>query len=203
MIKAVLFDFDGVLTLDKTGTQSISNYICSQAGINITKFKECYYKYNNKLLYGQLEHKDIWEELCSEIGKEIEYSILEKSFINTPIDQEMLTLVEKLENNYKIAMVTDNKKDRIDSIVAYYDWHKLFDVISISAEVGSGKANEKIFIQTLEQLNVKADECVFIDNTKSNLVVPLKLGINIIYYNDEERKIERLRCELKSLQIEI
>ena len=203
MIKAVLFDFDGVLTLGKTGTQSISNYICSQAGINITKFKECYYKYNNKLLYGQLEHKDIWEELCSEIGKEIEYSILEKSFINTPIDQGMLTLVENLKNHYKIAMVTDNKKDRIDSIVAYYDWHKLFDVISISAELGSGKASEDIFIRTLENLNVKANECVFIDNTESNLVVPSKLGLQTILYNDDERNIEKLKCILRSLLIEI
>ncbi|MBE7059166.1 MAG: haloacid dehalogenase, partial [Ruminococcaceae bacterium] len=27
MIKAVLFDFDGVLTIDKTGSTSITNYL--------------------------------------------------------------------------------------------------------------------------------------------------------------------------------
>ena len=32
MIKAVLFDFDGVLTTDATGSQSIMNYIGSNRG---------------------------------------------------------------------------------------------------------------------------------------------------------------------------
>lgn len=34
MIKAVLFDFDGVLTTDATGSQSICNYICKETGVD-------------------------------------------------------------------------------------------------------------------------------------------------------------------------
>ena len=38
MIKAVLFDFDGVLTTDATGSESILNYICKKTGLDIEKF---------------------------------------------------------------------------------------------------------------------------------------------------------------------
>lgn len=33
MIKAVLFDFDGILTTDKTGSDSIANDICANTGM--------------------------------------------------------------------------------------------------------------------------------------------------------------------------
>ncbi|NOW05387.1 hypothetical protein [Clostridium beijerinckii] len=35
MIKAILFDFDGVLTADATGSLSICKYICKKTGLNI------------------------------------------------------------------------------------------------------------------------------------------------------------------------
>lgn len=44
MIKAVLFDFDGVLTTDATGSQSICNYICKETGVDSELFKREYKK---------------------------------------------------------------------------------------------------------------------------------------------------------------
>jgi Predicted phosphatase/phosphohexomutase len=69
MIKAVLFDFDGVLTTDATGSESIWNYVCKKTGVDIEKFKEVYYKYNDDLLDGKTNHQNIWEQLCKELNK--------------------------------------------------------------------------------------------------------------------------------------
>jgi putative hydrolase of the HAD superfamily len=63
-IVAILFDFDGVLTTDKTGTQSISNYICQKANIDLEAFKKYYYPYNDDLLNGKITHNDMWSEFC-------------------------------------------------------------------------------------------------------------------------------------------
>ena len=64
MIKAVLFDFDGVLTIDGTGSESICKYICEKTGVDLERFKDEYYKYNDDLLYGKIQHKDMWDKLC-------------------------------------------------------------------------------------------------------------------------------------------
>ena len=202
MIKAILFDFDGVLTTDVTGSKSICNYICKNTGIDIERFKEEYYKYNDDLLYGKIQHEDIWDELCKELNTQIDINILCDSFINTPIDGKMMELVERLkEKNYKIGMVTDNKKDRIDQISQYYGWDKVFDTISISAEVGSGKDYTTIFEKTIECLKVKASECVFIDNQEKNLIIPEKMGMSVIYFNHDERNYEELIQKFKELSI--
>lgn len=197
MVKAVLFDFDGVLTTDATGSYSICSYISKNAGINEDLFKKEYYKYNNKLLYGETTHKDIWSRLCENLGQEIPYKILEESFINTPIDTEMMKLVYRLkQQEYKIAMVTDNKKDRICSIVNYHNLDKVFDFIAISADVGSGKKEYEIFTQAIDKLQVQAEECVFIDNNKENLIVPRKMGMKVIYFDDSNRNYNNFLMEL-------
>lgn len=202
MIKAILFDFDGVLTTDATGSQSICNYICKKTGIDAEIFKKEYYKYNNDLLYGKINHENIWETLCIGLNRKIDINILYESFVNTPIDSQMMTLVNELkQQNYKIGMVTDNKRDRIDNIVKYYDWNKKFDAITISAEVGSGKDYNEIFVKTIESLNVNADECVFIDNQEKNLISPKSMGMNVIHFDYIKRNYEKLIRELKNLSI--
>ena len=116
----------------------------------------------------------------------------------------MIGIVDNLkQQNYKIAMVTDNKKDRIDNIVNFYDWDKLFDEITISAEIGSGKDNIEIFEKTIKSLNVNADECVFIDNQKKNLIIPESMGMKVIYFDHDKRNYDNLIEEFRKLSITI
>ena len=202
MIKAILFDFDGVITTGATGSQSICNYICKKIGLNIEIFEKEYYKYNDDLLNGKINHKDIWDSLCKGLNTEIDIKILYESFINTPIDSQMMKFVDELkQQNYKIGMVTDNKKDRINDIVEYYNWNAIFDSISVSADIGSGKDYKAIFMKTIDCLNVNADECIFIDNQEKNLIVPKSMGMNVIYFDHIERNYEKLIQEFKRLSI--
>ncbi|MDP4144963.1 MAG: NIF family HAD-type phosphatase [Bacillota bacterium] len=202
MIKAILFDFDGVLTTDATDLQSICNYICKKTGLDKEIFEKEYSKYDDDLLYGKITHEDIWRNLCKEVDNKMDINILYESFLNTPIDSEMITLVNKLKRqNYKIGIITNNKKDRVDDIVKYYDWNKIFDTISISSEIGSGKNYDEIFIKTIDCLNVNANECVFIDNQKKNLIIPKKMGMNVIYFDHLKRDYEELIKQLKDLLV--
>ncbi|NRT36406.1 putative hydrolase of the HAD superfamily [Clostridium beijerinckii] len=204
MIKAILFDFDGVLTTDATGSLSICKYICKKTGLDIEIFEKEYYKYNDDLLYGKINHEDIWEKLCKGLNSKIDINILYESFINTPIDMQMIAFIDELkQQNYKIAMVTDNKKDCIDDIVKYYDWNKMFDSITVSAEIGSGKDCNEIFVKAIGELNVNTDECVFIDNQEKNLIVPKGMGMNSIYFDHEKRNYKKLIQEFKTLSINI
>lgn len=202
MIKVILFDFDGVLTTDSTGSLTICKYISQVSNIEFELLNSEYRKYNGDLLYGKVTHVEIWEELCKRIGVSIPYSILMDSFINTPIDNQMIELVYKLKSTgYKIGMITDNKRDRIDCIIEHYDWCSLFDVVIVSADVGSGKNKNIIFDRALEKLNLSADKCVFIDNQKKNLIVPQSMGMRTIYYNHETRDFDSILKKLQEMNV--
>lgn len=68
MIKAVLFDFDGVLTVDKSGLITITNAISGMCGIPLEKVKSCYYKYVGQLLLGETTHQEMWQDFCKDLG---------------------------------------------------------------------------------------------------------------------------------------
>jgi len=202
-IKAILFDYDGVMTIDKTGTESICNYISNTIGIDKSIFEKEYRKYNKDLLYGK-PTSEIWEELCKNINNNIPLSILYDSYKNTPINMEMHELVLKIKDkNIKTGLITDNKADRIDYINKIFNLDKYFDIISVSGKLGYGKESDKIFIKTLEELKIKPEKSIFIDNHESNLIIPKKMGIKTIYFNDEEKDMAKLIHKIREYGVEM
>ena len=199
MIKAVLFDFDGVLTIDKTGSTTITNYISDNCDIPLEKVKSSYYKFNKQLLLGETTHQEVWTDFCKALGQDVDYNVLIDSFKDTRLDDKMICLVKKLNESYLIGMVTDNKCDRINTILDYRDLNQYFDVVAISANLHSGKDSQSIFEYVLKTLNVSASECVFIDNTEKNLVVPKQMGMATILFDDENRDFELFVRDLEKV----
>lgn len=199
MIKAVLFDFDGVLTIDKTGSTTITNYIANTCGIPLENVKASYYKFNERLLSGETTHREIWQDFCKSVGQEIDYNVLLDSFRFTRLDDRMIALVQKLKEKYLIGMVTDNKYDRIRTILDYRGLAPYFDVVAISACVHSGKDHRIIFEYVLNTLNLNACECVFIDNTEKNLVIPNQMGMSTVLFDDANRDFESFARNLQRI----
>ena len=97
MIKAIIFDFDGVLTTNNTGSPATVRYISQNSGVDEENIKKAYSKFNRSLLFGEITHKEMWNIFCSDIGKELNYSVLVDSFRSTPLDNEMICLAKELE----------------------------------------------------------------------------------------------------------
>jgi len=199
MIKAVLFDFDGVLTIDKTGSTSITRYLAQQTGLPLEAVKEAYYQFNKALLYGKLVHEEMWQDFCERLHTPIDYQLLIDSFIHTELDEQMIALLKELKQQYHIGLITDNKCDRINAILQHHGWEALFDVVAVSAALHTGKEQPEIFRYVLKQLNLTPEECVFIDNTAKNLIVPKELGMHTILFDDAGRDTEAFRQTLMAL----
>ncbi len=198
-IEVILFDFDGVLTVDKTGSQSVLRYLSAKTGIAEDVLGREYYKYNKALLYGEMTHRDMWEDFQRALGKEIPYDVLRDAFRNTILDWDMIEYVRELKHTYLLGLITDNKVDRMEEILTWYQLKDLFDAVAVSAKCGYGKQEEPIFEMTLAALKVKPEACVFIDNTEKNLVIPGQMGMRTILFDDENRDIEQFKKELQAI----
>lgn len=204
MIKVIIFDFDGVLTKDATGTTSILNYFDEVLGINIKEFEKAYRKHNWNLLYGKATHTDIWQQVCDEMNQEIDIQVLYDSFIATPLDHAMFSLAKDLkEKGYVIGIITDNKKDRINIILEKMHLKDLFDFITISEDIGSGKKDKEIYETTIRDHKLKYSECLMIDNNEMNLIVPADKGMASIFYDHVKRDFQGFLNELEVLGIDI
>lgn len=141
----------------------------------------------------------MWDSFCINIGQKLDYSILIESFKNTLLDKEMIEFLKELKLNYLIGMVIDNKVDRIETILEYNNLKRYFDVVSISAKLQSGKDKKFIYEDTILNLKIQPEECVFIDNTENNLVIPRSMGMCMVLFDNENRCVYRFKQDLKSL----
>ena len=96
MIKALFFDFDGVLTMDKTGSLTTTRYLSHATGIEHMRVKAAFARFNEDLIRGKCTHASIWDEVCRDIGTNIDIALLDRAFASTPIDDEMLALAKRL-----------------------------------------------------------------------------------------------------------
>jgi len=192
MIQAILFDFDGVLTTDKTGSLTTNRYLSEATGIAFATIQAALKPFNHGLLLGKTTHAAIWPEVCARLGRDIDFALLDAAFKSTPLNTAMFDLARSLKHRYRIGIITDNKLDRIDCLRAHHQLDALFDPIVVSAAVGSDKSDEAIFQYALDQLGTKPGECLFIDNTASNLDAPAHLGMRVVHFDDEANDIPAL-----------
>ncbi len=200
-IKGLFFDFDGVLTVEKYGTPTMIAYISEKTGLPYKKVDIEYRKYNEDLLRGKITHKAIWHSFCEAVGMDIDHTVLEESFLNVTLDRHMITLIRKYKQKYLIGMITDNKADRIDTVIKKTELNGLFDVVIISANVHARKSEKKIFHEALSGSGLKAEECFFIDNTKDNLIVPNEMGFKTYFFDDAKRDHSDLESVLLQFNV--
>lgn len=200
-IKAILFDFDGVLTTDKTGSLTTTRYLSARTGIELSRVQSVFRRFNGDLTLGKTTHEQIWGEICRALGQEIGFDLLREAFESTPLNKRMFDLARTLRSRHRVGIVTDNKKDRIDVLKKMHDLPSLFDPIVVSAEVGSGKDDPRIFQKALDRLGVQPGECVFIDNDRDNLVAPGALGIHTVFFDDEKQDFDALLAELAKMEV--
>jgi HAD superfamily hydrolase (TIGR01549 family) len=196
VIKAIVFDFDGVLTTDKTGSLTTNRYLSRMANVDYETVRTVFSKYNHDLLVGKITHREIWEPACKAMHHEIAFSLLERAFLSTPINHSMFALARRLKPNYALGIITDNKKDRMDCLRKAQALDALFDPIIVSAEFGSGKDSAAVFEYALHRLDAKPEECVFIDNNPENLTAPKALGMGVLFHDDEKNDVDRLALSL-------
>ena len=199
MIRAILFDFDGVLTVDKTGSHSVADFLHRKTGLGFELLRRAYGKYNARMLYGEITHRDMWPDFCADVGTALDPGLTEEAFRATPMNEEMLALVRELKEHYLIGMVTDNPAERVKIAADHFGLRPLFDVISVSGQLHARKDQPLIFERTFEALGVRPEECIFIDNTAKNLTIPGQMGVKTILFDDEKRDVEGLRKAIREI----
>ncbi len=191
-VKAVFFDYDGVVTRDKTGSLTMNRFLSARTGIAYDRVCRALQRHNRQLNDGEASYAEVWPIVCAELERDLPFDLVIEAFESTPLNGEMLQLVRELKRHCAVGMITDNKKERIDHLRRYQRLPELFAPIVVSAEVGCTKANSRIFELALACLGVRPEESVFIDNTPGNLVAPAALGMKTIYFDDEKNDVNAL-----------
>lgn len=188
MIKTLIFDFGDVfINLDKKGTISRAkelfgyDIITERPDVASSEI----FDINNNYETGKITTNtfvSFYKNLKPSIN-EAQMIQLWNSLIKDFPEYRLEWLKQLVaQKNFKLILLSNTNELHIDYIkthVPFYEEFKAcFDAFYLSHEIGYRKPNADIYEFVLNQNNLKAEECIFIDDTKENTDAASKLGIH-------------------------
>ncbi len=174
-MKAIIFDLNGVLILDKPGYQSSESEhkFFKRMGLSLNDSRE---KERIKIEQGW-DDDQFWKY----VGNGWKGAIP-----NT----ELIQIIKEIrEKGMKTAIISNTSglimREKINQYFGE-DINSLFDEIIISSEVGLLKPDPEIFRLTLTKLKVAAHDSVMVDDSDDYLRGARHLGITCFHFTDNE-----------------
>lgn len=190
MIKAIIFDCFGVLTTDLW-----------------LQFKDKYFDdkpelakqasdMNRQADRGLLSEDELIEKVAALAGVEAK----DVNFLpGSSAANELLFdyIRDELKPNYKLGILSNASGNFLDRLFAK-DQVQLFDEVVLSSDVGVVKPQPEIYELTANKLNVKPEECVFVDDREVYCEAAREVGMRAVCYqsfsqfiNDLEQLLSR------------
>lgn len=196
MIKAIIFDLGGVILKHRF---DLIGYILSQMfTISKEQGDKFWSEYKIRLLTGEFSSKQFLKEIKVKTKTEISLNNLSKMWkqlyiANAEIDWVLLDFIKQLRKKYKVYLLTDTL-DIHDEYNKTRKIYEKFDKVFKSHEEKLSKAEgKKIFLNILRKINVKASNCIFIDDLDEYVKAAENAGIKGIIFKNLPQLKEELR----------
>lgn len=181
MIKAVVFDYNGVCTKEGTFEKIVQEYAYRQ-GKDQQKLSDLVKEYWDLARVGIIESMKFWQS----VSLFLEYNPLQlrREWIDAfGFRDELMPKIKALrENGYKIGLLTNGIKDWMEEAITQHNLNSQFDAMVTSYNLGIAKPDPKAFYALTQELNVNPHECIYIDDQTKNITAAEKLGFKAILF---------------------
>jgi HAD superfamily hydrolase (TIGR01509 family) len=196
MIKAVLFDYDGVITIGaKDGVPAMR--LASNLGISYDEAAKWIVSIWNDFSTGIMSDSEAWQKIEEHYGRPI---TLQQRDIWYTWDElrplpKMLELVRNLkEKGYPVGVVS-NVLPMTAQLIQKNGGYDEFDFLTLSYEAGARKPDIKIYEAAMENLKgISANEVLFLDDRKACTDAADNLGMNTIQVTNHDEAVNEVHA---------
>ncbi len=207
MIKAIIFDLDGVI-VDATEWHYIAlNRALSLFGYTITR-QEHQNLYNGlptsvklEMLSQRKQLPNILHDFIHELKQKYTRQSIETSCAP---DISVSAMLRHLKvQGYKLALASNAIRATVDSILNKMAIKQYFDITFSNEDVKKTKPDPEIYFKCMNFLNVKPSECVIVEDSMPGIQAARLSGAHVLIVSGtEEVNIENLLSYIKKLKYE-
>ena len=196
MIKAILFDVGGVLVNQK---RLIEKFIKIFKQKNTHQFWDYLNIEAIPLCKGQIKEKEFWAKISKKYKVPASGNLWTVDFEKlTKINHKVLNIAKRLRAKYKIGIISNTITPHV-KVNRKRELFNIFDAVILSCKVNLTKDNKEIFMLAAKKLEVKTEECIFIDDVSDFVKTAESAGMKGILFknstqlNKELKRILRLK----------
>jgi beta-phosphoglucomutase-like phosphatase (HAD superfamily) len=193
-LRAIIFDFNGVIADDETPHLHSFQQALAEAGITLSKedYYGTYLGMDERTCAGALlERRD---GICdpamhARIIKRKAALFRSHTALHKPALFPWATeFVQRAAGNYRLAVASGGRRGQILSALAGSAIERAFELIVSADECATGKPDPAIYEFALRHLNarmprpplIKVDECLVIEDSRAGIVAGLKAGMRVL-----------------------
>ncbi len=187
MIKAVIFDFAGVIVGEGYWNWLYKNIL------DISQKEIHFMDLSKKVDSTEISTQELLLELSKASGKDTA-QIEKEMFSMFTLNTQLLNYISHLHKKYKTGFLSNFPREWKEKLFEMYHLPKYFDVTVVSTEVGGAiKPEPEIYKIIVKRLEVKPEESIFIDDRKSNIEGAENVGMKGIIFKSNEQIIKDLK----------
>ncbi|MDR1032623.1 MAG: HAD family phosphatase [Candidatus Nomurabacteria bacterium] len=133
------------------------------------------------------EYLDVFSRLSGQDPEKINQRMHELAVI----DNQMVELLQKLHQKYRMVLIT-NSSETTRPYIEANGINKYFDEMFLSNEIGLIKPDARFYKYVLDKLDIPAQEACFIDDKPENTNAAKKLGMRIIDFTSYNQLLNEL-----------
>jgi putative hydrolase of the HAD superfamily len=157
---------------------------------------ELWQQYNNKKISKDELRKRRFHETFLQFGYNdfdlswyVSETYIQQSPYGTELKKGAIELLDTLQNNYQLHLITNGFKEVQHIKLKQCDLHKYFQLVIISEDVGHNKPNVEIFREAERLGKTYKDACLMIgDNFETDIQGAKNAGWQSIWYNPQKSK---------------
>ena len=218
MIRAIIFDFDGVITDSEPVHLKMFQKVLSEMGITLDarEYYEVYLGMDDKGCFTTILKANgigtASQLIQSLIQKKTNY-LMEYIKNDLFIYPGVVELVGSAKKDYLLAIASGALRHEIEFVLESAGIRSAFSVIVSAEDVSEGKPNPECFNKTLERLNgiggerIKKDECLVIEDSIAGIEAAKAAGMSCVavtntYSRDRLTLADKVVKELSEINFE-
>ena len=197
MIRAVMFDFGGVIS--SSPFEAFARFE-AENGLPPGFIRTVNATNPDDNAWARLERGEVdvetfgalWSEEALALGHSVDGRLV-LQMLSGEIRPQMVAAIRACRRSYKTACLTNNflsSEDAISEQVASV--YALFDVVLESRVLGVRKPDSRFYLMACEAVGVRPDESVFLDDLGVNLKPARVLGMHTIKVTDPDEALAAL-----------
>jgi beta-phosphoglucomutase len=184
MIKAVIFDMDGVLIEAKDWHYEALNKALNLFGYNISRFEHLT-SYDGLPTKTKLERLSIEKGFPKDLHKFInelkqDYTMEMVHSLCKPKFNHEYALSHLKADGYKLAVASNSIRNTIDVMMEKSCLKKYLDSFLSNEDVKNPKPSPEIYLKAIESLNLKPDQCLIVEDNENGIKAAVASGAHLL-----------------------